>query len=90
VIATKDNIGKLLGYGASFLEDWIANEGRDDPECREACDLMTALEPTLLRFPDLIAALRTAHKILSADAPEPRDINEARDIVEAALKGAEE
>jgi hypothetical protein len=36
------------------------------------------------------AALRTAHKILSADAPEPRDINEARDIVEAALKGAEE
>jgi hypothetical protein len=64
--------------------DWIP------PAYSPAQQLMMAVCKAYNERETLLAALRTAHKILSADAPEPRDINEARDIVEAALKGVEE
>jgi hypothetical protein len=95
-VITRDEINEVLSYADSFLTDWVDNEGRGDPECLAACKLAEELGPKLVRFPDLVAALRTARDALRhvgntyAYADQDDKVVDAEDACVAALKGVEE
>jgi hypothetical protein len=56
---TTEDADRLLGLGDQFMEDWEANEGKNDPECAERRADWNAIRPLLVQAPAMLAALQT-------------------------------
>jgi hypothetical protein len=67
---TTADADRLLGLADQFMEDWEANEGKDDPECAERRAEWNAIRPLLVQAPAMLTAIRTmierADDIISA------------------------
>jgi hypothetical protein len=56
---TTEDADRLLGLADQFMEEWEANEGRNDPECAERRAEWNAIRPLLVHAPAMVAALQT-------------------------------
>jgi len=67
---TTADADRLLGLADQFMEDWEANDGRNDPECAKRRAEWTAIRPLLVQAPAMLTAIRTmidrADEIISA------------------------
>ena len=67
---TTADADRLLGLADQFMEDWEANEGKDDQECAARRADWSAVRPLLVQAPAMLAALQAlierADKLISA------------------------
>jgi hypothetical protein len=49
----------FLSTADQFMEDWEANEGKNDPECAERRADWNAIRPLLVQAPAMLTAIRT-------------------------------
>ena len=68
---TTADADRLLGLADQFMEDWEANEGKDDPDCAARRADWNAIRPLLARAPAMRTARpsRRASLITSAEPP---------------------
>jgi hypothetical protein len=55
---TTADADRLLGHADQFMEDWEANEVKDDPDCAARRADWNAVRPLLVRAPAMLAALQ--------------------------------
>jgi hypothetical protein len=55
---TTADADRLLGLADQFMEDWEANEGKNDPECAERRAEWNAIRALLVQAPAMLTAIR--------------------------------
>jgi hypothetical protein len=67
---TVEDAGRLLGLADQFIDDWEANQGKDDPECQERRTEWDTIRPMLAAAPELLRQLEHLAGACERFAPE--------------------